>query len=522
MTTVQILLIAVIAVAVAGASGKKNVLLILVDDLRPQMNAYGHSFMHTPHFDRLANTGLMFNRAYITYSYCSPSRNSFMTGRWPDRTQVYNFIDDFREAGVGANWTSMPQHFKNNGYLTMGAGKTYHVGHPAAFDTPYSWSEEFPYVSADQCDNASRTSPYVNCTTGTGECEDKHAILFEDQIGSSWCVYNETKLKYPLYDRVTARTTVQNLELAVQRKQNFFIAAGFHRPHIPWAVPQQFWDLYPDAGDLPGPKHPNVTVDAPMVAWHTGLEGNSYNVSVPEQNAQKLRKAYYAATSYTDSLVGQILDKLDELKLTNDTVVAMWGDHGWQLGEANLWKKMTNYERGTRVPMFIRAPHKPNAIGKKTSALASSVDMYRTLASLAGLPNPEASVQGQDLSAVLDDPPSIGVGPRDYAFSQFAKQRISTGAPIGVCTQCTRQEIDFMGYAVRDDVYRYVLWVQWNKHTLRPIWDQIEGEELYDHTNDMGDDFDAFENVNIVYHDTYQSERERLKAVVIDHYSNDY
>lgn len=127
---------------------------------------------------------------------------------------------------------------------------------------------------------------------------------------------------------------------------------------------------------------------------------------------------------------------------------------------------VTNYERGTRIPLFIRAPWKTNSIGVKTSALASSVDMYKTLASLAGLPAPEASVQGQDLSPVLDEPPITGTGVNSHAFSQFAKQRISTGEPIGVCTNCERDQIDFMGYAVRDDMFRYVLWVHWNKTSL--------------------------------------------------------
>eukprot|EP00045_Choanoeca_perplexa_P009773 m.95607 g.95607 ORF g.95607 m.95607 type:complete len:524 (+) comp15024_c0_seq2:665-2236(+) len=511
-----------LALITPATAERKNVLMILVDDLRPQMNAYGHSFMHTPNFDRLANTGLTFNRAYITYSYCSPSRNSFMTGRWPDRTQVFNFIDDFREAGVGANWTSMPQHFKNNGYLALAAGKTFHVGHPAAYDTPHSWSEQYPYVSPGQCDPASQNSSYVNCVPGTGQCNDTKAIIKKDTEGGDWCVYNESKLKVPLYDRVIADASVKHLELAAQSGQNFFVAAGFHRPHLPFAVPEPFFDLYPDASELPGPKFPNVTINAPLVAWHGGLHGNSFNNSLPDIQSQKLRKGYYAAVSYTDSLVGQLLDKLDELNLTSNTIVALWGDHGWQLGETNLWKKMTNYERGTRVPLFIRAPWKSNSIGIKTSALASSVDMYKTLASLAGLPEPEATVQGQDLSAILDQPPLTGTGINSYAFSQFAKQRISDGNPFGVCTQCQRNQIDFMGYAVRDDLFRYVLWVHWNKTSLLPIWTNIEGEELYPHDNDHGDDFDAFETINLVHASKYQSDRQRLQAVVIDHFSHDH
>eukprot|EP00051_Salpingoeca_urceolata_P007397 m.97450 g.97450 ORF g.97450 m.97450 type:complete len:530 (-) comp15222_c0_seq5:52-1641(-) len=479
--------------AVPANSSRYNVLYIVVDDLRPNIGAYGHSFMHTPNIDQLAAEGLTFNRAYVQYSYCAPSRNSFMTGRRPDRTRDWNFIDHFREPSIGANWTSMPEYFKQNGYLALGAGKLYHKALPPVFDVPLSWSSDRPFVSAEYCDKDSYHHAGVECPVATDGC-DPNATLFGD--GDRYCALDEKLLKYPLYDRVNVNATLENLRYAKESNQNFFIGVGLHRPHLPWAAPVAFYDLYSD-DDVASPKFPNVPEGMPEVAWHAGIN-NTRHEPCPTELAKKYRRAYYASVSYMDSLVGELLAGLDQLGFADNTVVALWGDHGWQLGEHNLWKKMTNFELGVRVPLIMRCPWKKNAVGVKTSALAEIVDMYQTLADLAGLPQPNQTVEGISLAPVLDAPPISGIGIKPYAFSQFAKAKTNKGKPWDPCTECERDEIDFMGFSVRSDKWRYTEWVHWNHTAMQPHWGDVEGVELYSHENDQGDDFDCCENVNMV------------------------
>lgn len=188
-------------------------------------------------------------------------------------------------------------------------------------------------------------------------------------------------------------------------------------------------------------------MNAPLVSWHDGQFDNTYEQPTPTAEAVASRKAYYGAVAYTDSLLGTVLDKLEALGLANNTVVSLMGDHGWSLGENNLWRKMTLFENGVRVPFLIRDPSRPKSHGQRTAALGEAVDLYRTLAELAGVGAPvEASVQGASLAPVLDDPTSAG--PNQYAFSQFAKRNESTKdgpRPWDVCTTCKRDEVVFCG-----------------------------------------------------------------------------
>ncbi|EDQ85797.1 uncharacterized protein MONBRDRAFT_28811 [Monosiga brevicollis MX1] len=393
-----------------------------------------------------------------------------MTGRVPDRTRVFNFIDHFREPEVGANWTSFPQHFKNNGYLVLGAGKTYHVGFPPAFDTPQSWSESMPYVSPGQCDPASMISPYVTCPNATTGCEDKAAIV--QQGTGNWCVYNESKLTLPLWDRLILNASLQHLDMAANQDQPFFVAAGFHRPHLPFAMPHTFWNMYPDAIDLPPPRFPNTTVGAPEVAWHTGLGDNTYALPTSADQTRHFRKAYYLHAPEAGFFHGRFI-------------------------LINSCGTVTNYERGTRVPMMIRAPWKPASVGQKTSALTMAVDMYRTVASLVNASEPEPGVQGQSLASVFDSPPSAGSGPNAYAFSQFAKRLDKNDRPFDVCTT-------------------------WDNQTQLPVWEDVVGEELYPHLDDDGTDFDRFETENEINRPDLQPLRTSLAQALQSHFDADH
>ena len=527
--------------------GARNVLVILVDDLRPELGIYGHEQVKTPNLDKLAASSTVFERAYCQQTVCSPSRNSFMTGRRPDRTRTWNFIDDFRNSSgqVPGNWSSLPEYFKNRGYAVYGTGKTFHPSLPANWDLPRSWDDYggclsgvCNYSSAGGVIDPSCKVEYdhtKNLTTGQGHqwfpitnCEQNH---LEEQVVNATLIY---------------------LDKAVNvDKRPFFIAMGLHRPHLPWQAPKRFFDQYDDPLSLPEPKFPDPPKGMPGLAWHPYFEQlRPTDYMTPPVKARFLRKGYYGAVSYTDRNTGVLIDRLAELKLENNTVVAIWGDHGWSLGEHNLWEKKSLFENDARVPLLIRAPAIPASIGKRTRAFAELVDMFPTLVELAGLqlpaPNatraddPDADLSGVSLVPVLRDPENATV--KKYAFSQFPRCDCGYTSPSdvcqgGKCSNCTRSgnacaehvcmfikrdTFAWMGYSVRTDGWRYTEWVEWDGAKQRPYWDRVAGVELYPHQEYAGEsDFDAWENVNEASHAGHDDVKVKLSAVLHAHFDSD-
>lgn len=474
-----------------------------------------------------------------------------MTGRRPDRTRAWNFVDSFREPSVGVGWSSMPQYFKEHGVLTLGCGKLFHPNLPPQADAPYSWSFgdasdptnlSIPYVAPG--DAMPADLPRVIEPTAINGCQNNsgEAVLGDLE---HWCAYNMTRLNElypsmngkPLWDQQIAAQAVSNLEAAAGTGRPFFIGVGFHRPHLPFASPVEYHEALPDASAMPPPKHNQVPHGSPLAAWHNGGFGeptSTYTRSVPDVQAQVYRKAYYAAVGYTDTNVGTVLDALARLGLTATTAVVFMGDHGWQLGEMNEWRKMTNWELGVRVPLIFRVPWKPASSGVKCSALVEAVDLFPTLAALAGLPDPRAgdgypvqNLQGDDLSPYFDAPPLNGTGSiKSHVFSQFAKED-TPGHDNGwlPCTKCSRAQWDYFGYSVRGDRWRYTEWVAWNKTTEAPMWGvygHAGGQELYDHQNDFGADMDvASERINLAHDLAYAAEVAELSKVLRAHFQND-
>ena len=477
MKTFLILCISVALFAFSEATDeKKNVLFIVVDDLRPDIGAYGQTYVHTPNIDQLAKESLVFDRAYCQQAICAPSRNSFMTGRRPDTTKAWNFIDHFREPGVGLNWTSLPQYFKKHGYFSSGVGKLYHPNLPPNFDPP-SWSDldKFPFVypSPQGCPN--------------------HTV---------WCPLPRNGTYFS--DVNSTEVFLKRLQYVAKSKEPFFLGIGFHKPHLSWRFPEEFLKYYPGIDNIAPAKHRLPPEGMPPVAWHECISENRYSdvhfpinltTPFPIESQQMMRRAYYAATSFTDSLVGEILDSLKNLGLADNTIVSFHADHGWQLGEHNEWCKMTNFELATRVPLMIRVPWKKAAMGKKTNALAELVDLYPTLVDLAGLPPAsEENLEGTSLAAIFDD---VNRSVKNASLSQYPRCNPDPTSENNGCIQTNRTNISFMGYSMRTDRYRYTEWVKWNGTKLKPEWENHVGVELYDHQNDDETDFDAFENVNI-------------------------
>ena len=465
----------VLAASAMSVEASKNVLYFVIDDLRPGLGAYDQQNILTPNIDKLAEESLVFERAYCQQAVCGPSRNSFMTGRRPDTTKAWNFKDHFREPNIGLNWTSMPQYFKNHGYFTSGAGKLYHPGLPPNNDPP-SWSDldKFPYVFP----------PVRGCPNRTTWCP-------LPRKNNTFCDVNST-------DVIVAR-----LRHAAEAKLPFFLGLGIHKPHLPWRYPRDFLNSYPSADQITPAIHRLVPEGMPPVAFHLTLNKNEdlakydYNIThpFPVDLQREMRRQYYAATSYMDSLVGRLLDELDRLGLKNDTVVAFHSDHGYQLGEHNEWCKSTNFELGTRVPLIVRAPWMSESTGRKTSALVELVDVYPTLVELAGLPPASGeNLNGVSLAPLFRNPNGTV---KDVALSQYPRCNPNPDAFPNKCLSINRTRFDFMGYSMRTDRYRYTEWVRWNGTELRPEWSENIGVELYDHQGDTENDFDAYENVNI-------------------------
>lgn len=508
-----LLIWAAFSAALCAGNSRRNVLFIVVDDLRPSIGAYNFSLAKTPYLDSFAAESLTFKRAYVQYAFCAPSRNSFLSGRRPDTTRVWNFVDDFRQRGVGENWLSLPGYFKQHGYLTLHSGKVFHPSVPFNNDFPKSWSEEYPFFSPD-CQPppdplpigplpANETCPN---SSAVGPPDGVYHCLYADPASDpTVCLANtsidEDRSEYQLRDQKIRDSCIRQLNLAKESGANFFIACGFHKPHTPWDVPHAFAEQFADWPEIPLARFPYMPVGAPVVAWHYPADAhgfnNDFNSSCNETRARVFRRAYYAAVSYTDYNIGKILEALDSMGLANDTAVVVFGDHGWQLGEHDIWSKMTNFELGVRIPMMIRAPWLPASRGRVTDVLAEAIDLYPTLAELTGLPEPTASgeeINGTSLAPVFEDPSNVGI--KMAAFSQFAKP--SRADPKKIWPPPTRNETEIMGYSVRVHAWRYTAWFGFDGARVIPRADDVVAQELYAHETDDGDpDFEGA-NYNVV------------------------
>lgn len=436
----------------AAEATRPNVLFIAVDDLRPELGCYGNPVVQTPNIDRLAARGMVFQRAYCQQAVCSPSRSSLMTGRRPDATRVWDLNTHFRVALPNAK--TIGQYFKEHGYFSQGMGKIFHGG----FDDAPTWST--PWVTP----KAETYAQAANRPKGAATGEDgkgKGAAFEAGDVADDY--YTDGK---------TARLAVQTLAELKKKGQPFFLAVGLSKPHLPFVSPKKYWDLYDPA------KIPNTASAFPVGTPHfvgdsDSGEFRSYaNVPpkgakggltpLPEAFATQARHGYYAAVSYTDANVGLLLDALEKEGLAANTVIVLWGDHGWKLGDHQEWGKHTNFEVDARVPLIFSVPGQKTA-GQQTRSLVEFVDVYPTLADLCGLPAPQ--VDGVSLKPILENP-AVTVKP--VAISQYPKT-----AKLGE-NQTSAPRV--MGYSIRDERWRLTLW--------RSLADNaIVFTELYDEVN---------------------------------------
>jgi len=447
-----------------SAEGRPNVLFIAVDDLRPALGCYGDTRIKTPNINRLAAAGRVFRRHYIQSAVCGPSRCSLLTGKrvwsWDCWRQVRRMRTEPQSP------VSIAHLFRRAKYRTVCIGKISHlpggVVDPAqkTHEVPFSWDLAYAPV---------------------GKWKDPWGAFFCYADGSvREYGYGRNKTNTPAFecadvpdegyaDGLNAREAIKQLRDLNARKRSFFLAVGFYKPHLPHNAPKKYWDMYdPKEISLPPHNKPPKNVD-PKISLHPSFELTThYNWPggrgrITDRQARNQRHAYFACVSYIDAQIGRVLDELKRLKLDRNTIVVLWGDHGWHLGEHGIFGKQTNFEAATRSPLIVKTPDMPQA-GQAADGLVETVDIYPTLADLCGLEAPN-DLPGVSLKPLLEDPKRRG---KDGAFSFFGRGQ-------------------YFGRTLRTEHYRIVEWV--NRKTKKSA--QIE---LYDHRKDPAETVNIADN----------------------------
>lgn len=408
---------------------KPNVLFIAVDDLRPQLGCYGHVQMISPHIDRLAADGVVFNRAYCQSPVCGASRASLLSGIRATRDRSFNGYLHHADRDWGAP-LSLPNHFRNHGYHTVSNGKIYHHRDDGAgsWSEP-AWGPKGPWAGRGYLVQANQET--ARARNGLGP-----AYEYADVDDGAYA------------DGKTADKAISDLNRLAKMDQPFFLAVGFMKPHLPFNAPKKYWDLY-DAGKIDLADNPYRPKDAPDAAIHNWGELRAYH-EIPEKGplseemARTLIHGYYACTSYTDAQIGRVLGELDRLGVADDTIVVLWGDHGWNLGEHTLWCKHCHFQTSLIAPLIVRIPGLKGGI--RTDGLTEFVDIYPSLCELAGLPVPEHT-EGRSFVPLVKNP--------DRAWKEAVYSRFHSGD------------------SVRTDRYCYTEWTgKDGKMTARMLYDQ--------------------------------------------------
>lgn len=384
----RLLLLFVLLVPIqAFASEQPNVLFIAVDDLRPELACYGKQHVHSPNIDRLAATGVLFERAYCMVPTCGASRASLMTGIRPSRNRFVNYLAWAERDAPGI--TTFNTQFKKNGYYTVSLGKVFHQPE----DNAQGWSEPawrpkgIPWYRRPE----------------NHELHEKLQKLGRRKRGPAWESADVPDTAYR--DGVLAERAIAEMRRLRENDKPFFLAVGFFKPHLPFVAPKKYWNLY-DHTKIQVASNYHVPKDAPNESIHNSGELRAYagipaSGPVSDETARNLIHGYYACVSYTDALIGKLLDELDRLGLADSTIVVLWGDHGWNLGEHTLWCKHSCYETSMQIPLIVRAPGVKG--GRRRSGLVESIDLYPSLCELAGLPLPE-HLQGRSFATLMQNP----------------------------------------------------------------------------------------------------------------------
>ncbi|WP_420400461.1 sulfatase [Flagellimonas sp.] len=489
------------------ADKRPNILFIAIDDLRPELGAYGSEIAITPHMDALAADGLLFNNAYCQEAICSPSRASVMTGGRPETIKVIENFTYFRD--VNPDIITLPQHLISKGYETTYTGKIFHPGYT---DEEKSWSRK-AYSGPDVPPMPERVRGYVLPENQEMFRKNREEVIAKYGVNAP----RNGLGKGPSYEFADAPDNTyedgHNTDLAIatmkemaKNDKPFFLGLGYKKPHLEWIAPKKYWDLY-EGKDITITPQTEGPKDGASMGLHASFElraradiPNYGNIEV--EQAKNLKRAYLATVSYVDAQIGKMLAALEKAGFKENTIVMLWSDHGWHLGDMGIWGKATNYEIATRVPLIVSTPNMPEAVrGTKTDALVELVDMYPTICDLAGVNIPE-HVEGQSFKPLLTDPnrkwkdavfmqfPSPAL--REWAANPLSKgmRETSFGRLIeDVENRIKNQQGDkwerdlfenrLMGYSMRTEDYRFTLWKDYTDPKAEPIF-----FELYDHRKD--------------------------------------
>ena len=512
---------------------KPNVLFIAIDDLRPELGCYGSPIAQSPHLDELAKEGMRFDRSYCQQAICSPSRASLMTGARPDQIGVIENTAYFRE--LNPEVVTLPQHFISHGYETVYCGKIYHG---RMTDEGHSWSRKAAY---DQCSVERTHLPggYALAENQKLWASNKEKMLAQyGQQGSGGLVhgpaYESAEVPDHAYsDGYSTQLAIATLRDHLEKKprQPLFLALGFKKPHLDFVAPKKYWDLY-DREKIKLSQQSGAPIAGAATGLHASFELRTRH-GIPKKGpigpelAQTLLHGYYACVSYVDAQIGLMLEALEEAGVRDNTVIVVWGDHGWHLGDMGIWGKATNYEIATRVPLIVWTPTM-QARGQHSEALVELVDIYPTLCELTNLPVPE-HLAGESFASILNDPKEEG---KEYAVSQFpnpalrewAANPLSSGmrqtffGPLieAVEERIKRQqgklwdrelfENHLMGYSLRTNRHRLVAWLDYRNVHAEPLF-----LELYDHAKDPKES----QNIANKFPDKTQSLLSRLRKTGI-------
>lgn len=466
------------------APQRPNVLFIATDDWKPVAGCYGNNAIRTPNIDRLAGEGTVFWRNYCQQAVCAPTRASLLTGQRPDYTRVWDLQTQIRDMNPAI--LTMPQHFRQQGYITTGIGKVFDYRSVDTGDDSLSWS--VPYHRLSKADYpAGFEMPlraYQNPLTrrGIGQYVAE-AVTKGIAAGMPRQRYAQERLS-PVdegeaipdgayTDGAMARKAQRIIQQLAGQKSPFFFAVGFRSPHLPFVAPKKYWDLY-DRSKLSlatyqqksrNPVDVAYQPSGELVSQYTGTHGEKFQKGFdpkPDSVQRRLIHGYYASVSYMDAQIGLLLDALRASGLDKNTIVVLWGDHGWHLGDHGMWCKHTNFEQATRAPLIITAPG--FKAGQKTESLSEFVDVFPTLCELTGIKTPDA-LAGKSVVPILRKPTAQI---KQYAVSQYPRN----GDKV-------------MGYAIRTDRYRYVAWFEHEFRRNRVASDaKPTAVELYDYQKD--------------------------------------
>ena len=383
----SILILLLVVATPLIAADKPNILFIAIDDLNDWVGPLrGHPQVQTPHMDRLATRGTTFLNAHCQSPLCNPSRTSLMTGLRPSTTGIYGLAPWFRNVDRFKDRVTLPQHFEQNGYTTYSTGKIYH-GRNGRKDT----DNEFQYLGPPAGVGARPEKKIVQTPFGNHPLVDWGTFPHRDEDKGDWIVASWAEE-----------------QLDEKPKEPFFLSVGFFLPHVPCYATQKWFDLYPNHSLMLPPMLPGDRDDTPRFSWylHWSLPEVRLTWLQQEQQWKPIVRAYLASISFVDSQVGRVLDALDRGGYTDNTIVVLWSDHGWHLGEKQHWGKWTGWDRSTRVPLIVapaKNEHSRFKIGATCQQPVNLVDLYPTLVQLCDIERPDG-LSGESLEPLLRAP----------------------------------------------------------------------------------------------------------------------